>query len=250
MIRMVGKASRIIQTVRDAVLLVLCLVLISTSIGPEKEFTNLFFAGICAVILTLTALNIISNVFKVQKKGYFRSNAIFQLLLGIFLSLGLFPPLGIVLVIFNVAVLVTLWGKKTPEERMKHPPKPITRKYRAFIGAGVLIIFSAILLSWFNNINFPLIKVYLGSANLTEAANQISGPIAMMFGFLALVGAPISLILGLLGLFKRIFAWASGVLAVVAGIGWIISMTTTVGMGAFVFTLGGVLMLAAPIATR
>ena len=247
---MVRKASRIIQTIRDVVLLVLCSVLISTSIGPGKEFANLIFAGICAVILTLIALNIISNVLKVQRKGYFRYNAIFQLLLGIFLSLGLFPPLGIVLVIFNAAVLVTLWEKKTAEERRGHPPKPITRKYRAFIGVGALIMFSAILLSWFNTINFPLIGVYFGSTSLTEASNQISGPIAMMFGFLALVGAPISLIFGLLGLFKRMFAWTSGILAVVIGIGWVISMTTTVGLGAFVFTLGGVLMLATPIVTR
>ena len=247
---MIRKASRIVQTVRDAILVILSIVFISTSIGPGKELSNLIFAGISATILILTVANIILNVLKVQRKGYYLGNSIFQLMLGIFLSLGLFPPLGIVLVVFSVAVLVTLYEKKTPEERMKHPPKPITRRYRAFVGAGVLVMFVAILFSWLNFISFPLIGVYLGTVDLTEAAGLVSNPMAMIFGFLALVAAPVSLILGLLGMFKRTFAWVSGILVVIAGIGWIVSMTTMTGLGAFVFTLGGAIELAALIVAR
>jgi hypothetical protein len=85
---------------------------------------------------------------------------------------------------------------------------------------------------------------------LSEASNLVSNPIGMIFGFLALVGVPISLILGLLGLIKRVFAKASGILAVVVGIGWIISMTTMIGPGAIVFAIGGALVLAALIAAK
>src|SRR4030066_114203 len=115
------KASRIVQAVRDLILLILSIVFISTTIRPEK---------------------------------------------------------------------------KTLEERMKHPAKPITSKYRVFVGAGVLVMFVAILFSWFNNISFPLIGVYLRTVDLSEASNLVSNPIGMIFGFLALVGVPISLILG------------------------------------------------------
>ncbi|HEX9862659.1 MAG TPA: hypothetical protein VGB11_05175 [Candidatus Bathyarchaeia archaeon] len=247
---MVRKASRIVQAVRDLILLILSIVFISTSIGPGKELSNLFFAGISATILALTVVNIILNAFKVQRSGYFRGNSVFQLILGLFLSLGLYPPLGIILVILNVAVLFTLYEKKTLEERMKHPAKPITSKYRVFVGAGVLVMFVAILFSWFNNISFPLIGVYLRTVDLSEASNLVSNPIGMIFGFLALVGVPISLILGLLGLIKRVFAKASGILAVVVGIGWIISMTTMIGPGAIVFAIGGALVLAALIAAK
>lgn len=247
---MVRKASRIVQTVRDAILLILSLVFISTSIGPGKELSNFFFAGICAVILILTVINVILNAFKVQRKGYFRGNSIFQLLLGIFLSIGLFPPLGMVLVIFSVAVLVTLYERKTPEERMKNPPKPITRKYRALTGAGVFVMFVATLFSWFNNISFPIIGVYLRTVDLSEAASLVSNPITMMFGFLALVIAPISLIIGLLGLLRRVFAWVSGILAVFAGTGWVVSMTTMAGLGAYIFILGGAIVLVAPIVAK
>ena len=250
MIGMVRKASRIVQAIRDAILLVLSIVFISTSIGPGKELSNLFFAGICTVILILTIINVILNAIKVKGKGYFRANAIFQLILGLFLSLGLFPPLGIILVISNLAVLVTLHEKKTPEEQMKHPPIPITRKYRAVVGAGVLVMFVATLLSWFNNISFPLIGVYLRTVDLSEASNLVSNPVGMAFGFLALIGAPISLILGLLGLIRRIFAKASGILAVIMGIGWIVSVTTMIGPGAIVFTIGGAIVLAAPIVAK
>lgn len=247
---MVRKASRIIQTVRDAVLLVLCLVLISTSIGPGKELGNLVLAGISAVIFALTVLNIILNAFKVKGKGYFRVNSILQLIVGLFFSLGLYPPLGIILVGFNLAVLISLREKKTLEERMKHPPKPITRKYRALVGAGVLTMFAAISVSWLNTTSFPLIGVYLRTVDLSSAANLVSNSVAMIFGFSALVLAPISLVTGLLGLFKRRFALLSGILAVVVGTGWIVSMMTMAGAGAYIFVFGGALVLAAFIAVK
>ena len=249
MIKMVRRASRIIQTIRDAVLLVLSIVLISTDIGPGKEASNLLLAGISAVILVLTAVNIILNAFKVKRKGYFRGNSIFQLLVGFFL-LGLFPPLGVILVVFNLIVLASLHEKKTLEERMKHPPRPITKKYRALVGAGVLVMFLGISVSWLATTNFPLIDVYLRTVDLSTVANLVSNSMATIFGFLALVASPISLITGLLALFKRRFALVSGILAVIVGTGWIVSMITIAGPGAYIFVFGGALVLAAPIAAK
>ena len=193
---MVRRASRIIQTIRDAILLVLSLILISTDIGPGKELANFVLAGISATIFVLTVVNIILNALKVKRKGYFRGNSIFQLLVGLFLSLGLFPPLGIILVGFNLAVLATLREKKTLEERMKHPPKPITRKYRALVGAGVLVMFVGISVSWLATISFPLIGVYLHTVDLSSVANLVSNTTATIFGLLALVVSPISLVIG------------------------------------------------------
>lgn len=247
---MVRRASRIIQTIRDAVLLVLSLILISTDIGPGKELANFVLAGISATIFVLTVVNIILNALKVKRKGYFRGNSIFQLIVGLFLSLGLFLPLGIILVGFNLAVLATLREKKTLEERMKHPPKPITRKYRVLVGAGVLVMFVSISVSWLATISFPLIGVYLHTVDLSSAANLVSNTTATMFGLLALVVSPISLVIGLLGLFRRVFAFVCGILAVIVGIGWIVSMMTMAGPGAYVFTLGGALVLVAPIVAK
>jgi MFS family permease len=239
------KVSRVVQTVRDAILVVLSIVLISTDIGPEKEMANYFLAGICGVILVLTVVNICLNAFKVNRKGYFYGNSIFQLVLS-FLLLGLFPPLGIILLMFNFAVIASLTEKKTLEEQMKHPPKPVTTKHRILVGAGVLVMLLSIFLSWLSNTNFPLIRVYFGAVNLSVVSSTVSASaVTVIFGLLALVGSPFSIIIGSLGLLRRRFAWISGILALVIGIGWIIALTTVAGPGSFVFLFGGVLVLSA-----
>ena len=241
----VRRISRVIQTVRDAILVVLSVVLISTDIGPEKEMSNYLLAGICGVILALTVVNICLNAFKVKRKGYFYGNSIFQLLVG-FLLLGLLPPLGIILLLFNFAVIASLIEKKTLEEQMKHPPKPITKKHRIVVGAGVLVMLSGIFLSWLSNTNFPIIGVYFGTVNLSVVSNTVSASaVTVIFGLLALVGSPISIIIGALGLLRRRFAWISGILALVIGVGWIITLTTMTGIGPLVFLVGGVLVLSA-----
>ena len=239
------KVSKVIQTVRDAILVVLSAVLISTDIGPDKEMSNYFLAGICGVILALTIINISLNALKVKKKGFFYGNSIFQLALS-FLLLGLFPPLGIILLLFNLAVIASLYEKKTLEEQMKHPPKPITTKHLVLVGAGVLVMLLSIFLSWLSNTNFPLIGVYLGTVNLSVVSVTVSASaVTVVFGILALAGSPITIIIGALGLLRRRFAWISGTLGLVIGVGWIISLTTLTGIGPVVFLVGGILVLSA-----
>jgi hypothetical protein len=247
---MVRRASRIVQTVRDAILLVLSLVLVSTDIGPGKELSNLLLAGISATIFILTVVNIILNALKVKRKGYFLGNSIVQLLIGFFPLLGLFPPLGIILIVFNLAVLFTLREKKTVEKGMKFPPRPITRKFRSLVGAGLLVMFAGISVSWLATTNFPLIGFYLRTADLSSVAKLVSNTFAQIFGFLALVISPISLVAGLIGLFKRRFAFVSGILAITVGTGWIVSTATLAGIGPYVFICGGAIVLAASIGAK
>lgn len=239
------KISRVIQTVRDAVLVLLSVILISTSIGPGKELANYFFAGICSAILTLTVLNIILNVLKVKRKGFFYGNSIFQIIMGLLL-LGLFAPLGIILLAFNFAVIASLWEKKAPEELLKHPPKPITTKYRIIVGAGVLVLLLSIFLSWLSVTNFPLIGFYFGTVKLSVVSDVVSASaVTVLFGLLALVGSPISMTIGSLGLLRRRFALISGILSLVIGVGWIIALMSVTGIGPLVFLVGGVLVLSA-----
>ena len=239
------RASRVIQTVRDAILALLSIVLISTDIGPGKEMANYILAGICGVLLALTIVNISLNAFKVKRKGYFYVNAIFQLILGFFF-LALFAPLGVVLLLFNLAVVASLWEKKTPEELLKHPPKPVTIRHRVLIGAGVLVMFSSFFFSWLSNIEFPLIGFYLGTVDLSLVSDLVaSSTVTTLFGLLTIVGAPISLIIGALGLIRRRFAWISGALALIVGIGWIVALTMKAGLGPFIFVFGAIIVLSA-----
>jgi len=239
------RASRVIQTVRDAIVALLSIVLISTDIGPGKEMANYILAGICGVLLALTIVNIILNAFKVKRKGYFYGNAIFQLILGFFF-LGLFAPLGVILLLFNLAVIVSLWEKKTPEELLKHPPKLVTRRHRVLIGAGVLVMFASFFVSWLSTVEFPLIGFYLGTVDLSSASNLVSSStVTTIFAVLTIVSSPISLIIGALGLLRRRFAWISGTLALIVGIGWILAVTTKVGPGPFIFVFGAIIILSA-----
>ena len=206
---------------------------------------NYFLAGICGVILALTVVNICLNAFKVKRKGYFYGNSIFQLIVG-FLLLRLLPPLGIILLLFNFAVIASLTEKKTLEEQMKYPPKPITTKHRILVGAGVSVMLLSIFLSWLSNTNFPLIGVYFDTVDLSVAGSTVSASaVTVIFGLLALVGSPISIIIGALGLLRRRFAWISEILALVIGVGWIIALTTLTGIGPVVFLVGGVFVLSA-----
>ncbi len=239
------KASRVIQTVRDVILALLSIVLIFTDIGPGKEASNYLLAGICGDLLVLSIVNISLNAFKVKRKEYFYGNAIFQLILGFFF-LGLFAPLGVILLLFNLIVIASLWEKKTPEELLKHPPKPLTTSHRILIGAGVLVMFLSFFLSWLSNIGFPLIGFYLGTVNLSEVSNLVSSSsVTILFGFLTIVGSPLSLIIGALGLVRRRFAWISGTLGLIIGIGWTLALTTKVGPGAFIFVFGALIVLSA-----
>jgi hypothetical protein len=241
----VRRTSRVIQTVRDAIVALLSIVLISTDIGPGKEMANYLLAGICGVLLALTVVNISLNAFKAKRKGYFYGNAIFQLIVGFFF-LALFAPLGVVLLLFNLAVVASLWEKKTPEELLKHPPKPVTARHRVLIGAGVLVMLSSFFFSWLSTVEFPLIGFYLGTVDLLSASNMVSSSTAItIFGLLTIVGAPISLIIGALGVVRRRFAWISGTFALIVGIGWILTVTTKVGPGPFIFVIGAIVVLSA-----
>jgi hypothetical protein len=129
---------------------------------------------------------------------------------------------------------------------LKHPQKPVTTRHRVLIGAGVLVMLSSFFFSWVSNMEFPLIGFYLGGVDLSLASNQVSSStVTTIFGLLTIVGAPISLIIGALGLLRRRFAWISGIFAIIVGIGWILALTTNVGSGPFIFVFGAIIVVSA-----
>ena len=107
-----------------------------------------------------------------KRKGFFRVNTIFQLLIAFFL-LALFAPAGIILLCFNSVAMASFWEKKTPEELLKHHSKLITRKNRLIVGVGVLVMLASTCVSWLSNISFPLIYFYFGAVDLMAVSNAV-----------------------------------------------------------------------------
>ena len=239
------KSSRIIQTLRDAVVLLLSLVFMSTSYGKwVTEPAHLVLFSIAAVLFALTVVNLILNVFKVKRKGYFYTNSIFQLIIGLLL-LGLVQIAGILLVSFNIAILVSLREKRSLEEQLKHPPVPITRNYRIAGGAGLPIILLSMFLPSLttSDASASIISIYAGILSRSNLPGLSIAPVAVIFALLGLILPPVSLICGALGLIKRLFSLMSGIFAILAGVSLMIVLTASTGPGAFGFILGGVMVL-------
>ncbi len=116
---MVSRLNRILQTVRDIVLLVISVVLMSTSYGKwVEEPAHYVLFGIAGTLFILSAVNMILLLaVKVKGRGYLFFNSILQLVLFFFLA-GLLPPLGIPLLALDIAIIITLRQKKnkTPPE--------------------------------------------------------------------------------------------------------------------------------------
>jgi hypothetical protein len=97
-------------------------------------------------------------------------------------------------------------------------------------------------------VEFPLIGFYLGTVNLSLASDLVSSSaVTTILGLLTIVGAPISLIIGALGLLRRRFAWISGIFAMTIGIGWTAILSVKVGLGSFIFVFGAIVVLSALI---
>jgi hypothetical protein len=240
------RISRVIQTVRDVVLIGFSLLLISAvASGSAKEAANYLVAFLSSGILVLTATNLTLNALKVKKKGFFYGNSVFQLVLGFFF-LGLFAPLGLVYVLFNFAVIASLWEKKTPEEQLKHPTKPVTIKHRILVACGLLAMLASAFLSWFSVISFSIMGLYTRTANMSAVSQTVaSSTFAPTIGLLTILGWPILMIIGSLGLLRLRFASISGGVAVALGAGWIVVLSAVIGPGPFVLIVSGVILLSA-----
>ena len=256
---MVRRLSRVVQMIRDVVILLLSIVLVSTSIGPGKELANLVLASIAGVIIALTAINMILNVLRVKRKGYYYACSYVELATGIFFLIGLFPPYGVPLVALNVAVLITLHEKKQPVPGVG-PPPPLTRNYHILEGLAAFAILAGFLLPSISSSSFSLLSAYLSIFGLGSSAAlpAISvGPAAVLFVILTLFLSPVALMTCVLGYFRRRFALLTGILAIVSSAGWIIALDilspeahVSAGLAAYTTLVGGAVALTAYLMVR
>ena len=106
------RANRIMQYIRDIPLIPIGAVLMSTSYGKwVDEPAHYVLFGIAGALALLSVINIILLLAKVKRKGYFYFNAIFQLPVTFILA-GLLPPLGLPILVLNIAILATMRDKK------------------------------------------------------------------------------------------------------------------------------------------
>lgn len=147
--------------------------------------------------------------------------------------------------ILNALVLVGLREKKTAEELAKHPPVPITRRYRIVVGVGTLAMLGSLFLPWVSDsdASLSLVGVYWALLTRSGLSGFAISQAAVVFALLGVVGAPICIICGALGLVRRRFALVGGVLAVVAGAGLAAALASQSKSGAYGFAAGGVLLL-------
>src|SRR5271157_939240 len=146
---MAGRMRKAVHLARDAVVGLLSVVIIGSqypSLSEEPSF--LVTISISAVMLLLSVTDAVLVVARSKWRWYFLGNAVVQLILGL-LWLGLFAPVGAIVVILNILALVTLREKKTAEELAAHPPLPRTRNYKVADGAGTLVLAASLFLPWF-----------------------------------------------------------------------------------------------------
>ncbi len=256
---MVRRLSRIVQMVRDVVILLLSVVLVSTDIGPGKEIANLVLAAIAGVIAALTAINMALNLLRVKRKGYYYACSYIELAVGIFFLIGLFPPYGVPLVAFNVVVLITLHEKRVPVPGTE-PPPPLTRNYHILEGLAAFAILAGFLLPSISSSSFSLLGAYssifgLGSSAALPAISV--GPVAVLLVILTLFLSPVALVTCVLGYFRRRFALLAALLAIASSAGWIIALDilspeakVSAGLGAYAILVGGVVALVAYLMVR
>jgi hypothetical protein len=254
---MLRRLSRVVQVVRDVVVLLFSIILVSTSIGPGKETASLLLAAVAGVLASLSAVDLVLNVARVKGKGYFYACSYVQLAVGI-VMLGLFLPYGVALIVLNLAVLVSLHEKKMPVPG-EGPPPPLTRSYRLSESLASVALLAGLLLPLISS-SSSLLGVYLGIMHLspTTTLPTVSlGPAALLFAVLTLLLTPISLVTSLLGIFRRRFALLTGLLAVAGSAGWIVSLDVlspeahlSAGLGAYAILAGGAVALAAYLMAR
>ncbi len=200
--------------------------------------------SLSSVVLAMCALDI---ALILARKGRRVSVGItsFQIVTGL-LWAGLFLPIGLILILLNVAVLVGLREKKTPEELLRNPPVSRTKNYKISVGSGVLVMLASLFLPWFSDAESSVSMVGVYSAILTQSGdlpNLSIGPGAVVLAVLALAGTPAAVVFGALALRWRKLAFVFGAIAVVAGAGAIAVLSGAASPGAFVLVAGGSLLL-------
>jgi len=107
---MISRWSKILQGLRDILLLVFSVLIMASSYGKwVEEPAHYVLFGIAALLLTLTLINMILLIRRTEGRGYFYFNAILQLIPSFILAgLPAVSPVGLVLLLLNIAILITL----------------------------------------------------------------------------------------------------------------------------------------------
>ncbi|MBI3841359.1 MAG: hypothetical protein HY297_05355 [Thaumarchaeota archaeon] len=243
----VRRISRVLQVVRDAVVLAFSLVVIGSTYGRWGEEGGAVFLvvdALAGVLILLTVVDVLLVAKKVKRKGFYFFNSILQIpILALFVVFILY--VGVALLLLDVAVLATLPEKKTPEELMKHPPIPITRNYRITVGAGVLVTLASFFLPWLSveGASTSLFGVYYALVAHTGLPSFSLEPTRVIFALLTLFTSPVSLVAGALGILRRRLSLVSGILAVLAGVSMTSALGASTGFGAYGFVAGGIVIL-------
>ena len=241
-----SRLARALSIARDVAVGLVSLIIIASQysqIGSEPAF--LVTVPMSALLLALCIVDIVLVVAN-RGRGVMVGIAAVQLLPG-FLWLGLFLPIGLIILPLNVLVLVSL-RQKSPEELLMHPPVLRTRSYKLVVGTGTLVTLLSLPLPWFSGSGSPvsLFGTYAALASHSNVLPSVSlGPEAVTFALLALVGSPLSVLFGALALRWRKLALLSGLLALVGGGGVAAVLGGVAEYVAYVLALGGVLTLTA-----
>lgn len=122
---MVGRFNMILQGIRDAALIVVSVLTMSTSHGilaseplQQAEPAYLVF-GVAAAFLVISIINIILLLKKVKTEAYFYFNTVIQLLPSFVLALYSLW-IGPVFLVLNVAILITLIERKKKGKHRKN----------------------------------------------------------------------------------------------------------------------------------
>jgi uncharacterized membrane protein SirB2 len=107
---MISRLNKILQGLRDALLLASSVLIMASSYGKwVKEPAHYVLFGIAVLLFTLTSINVIFLIRRAEGKRYFYFNTILQFVLSIILAgLPIVSPIGLILLLLNTGILITL----------------------------------------------------------------------------------------------------------------------------------------------
>ncbi len=206
--------------------------------------------SVSALLIALCLVDVVLVAMK-RGRGVMVGISAVELIPGL-LWLGLFFPVGLVIMVPNVLALVSLREKKTPEELALHPPVPRTRNYRLVLGAGVVVMLGSLFLPWVSTADttLSLFGLYSGIATHSDLPSISISPTSVVFALVAIAGSPLAIVFGALGIRFRKLSLVAGVLGVAAGAGLLVATGGSTGVGEYAMCVGGVLALAAFVGFR
>ncbi|MFC1768305.1 hypothetical protein ACFLZX_00950 [Nanoarchaeota archaeon] len=119
---MASKANRILQSIRDSILIIVSILLMSVSYGKwVEEPVHFILFGFAAFLGFVSLINFLLVIINIESRWYYYLNTLFQtvplgLLFLLFLSQQGWPGfIFAVPLVLNIAILITLRKKKVSQ---------------------------------------------------------------------------------------------------------------------------------------